>query len=100
MSSQSGMGTEDRIDIASLDNTDTYLAYDSKGDLFNWSSLKGKHQYWPGHTGGVRDGFFIDDKTHVVTIGKTDKAVKLAKDFISGLAPLIPQEQAEYLFGK
>ncbi len=30
----------------------------------------------------------------------TDKAVKTAQTFISAIAPLIPAEQAEYLFGK
>ncbi|MFA5339239.1 MAG: exosortase C-terminal domain/associated protein EpsI [Candidatus Omnitrophota bacterium] len=54
-----------------------------------WSSLLGKK----------KAGFMcrIDIPA---TADTTDKAVNLAKSFISAIAPFIPQDQAEYLFGK
>ncbi len=54
-----------------------------------WSSLLGKQKVG-----------FMCRLDIPATADTTDKAVKLAKDFITAIAPSIPQEQSEYLFGK
>ena len=56
-------------------------------------------ELWSSLLGRKKAGFMcrLDIPATAETTGK---AVKLAKDFISGIAPLIPREQAEYLFGK
>ncbi len=54
-----------------------------------WSSLLGKQKVG-----------FMCRLDIPATANTTDKAVKFAKDFISAIAPSIPQEQSEYLYGK
>jgi len=56
-------------------------------------------EFWSSLFARKKVGFMcrLDIPTTAET---TDKAEKLAKDFISSIAPLIPSEQAEYLFGK
>ena len=56
-------------------------------------------EFWSSLFGRKKVGFMCRLDIPA-TAGTTDRAEKLAKDFISGIAPLIPAEQAEYLFGK
>lgn len=56
-------------------------------------------EFWSSLSGRKKAGFMCRLDIPA-TADTTDKAEKLAKDFISGIAPLIPIEQTEYLFGK